>query len=196
MRCPWKELAHKVPRSHAAPIPIRWGLAGGRRPYFGAAIFERETGRLLASGVNLVTSLDCSLFHPEIVAIMVAERTTGDFDLGGPGHPPYELLAGTQPCAMCLGAIPWSGVRHLVCGVRDENAEEIGFDEGIKPPDWVRSKSAASPSNVMCSAVRPPRCSDSTPKKRRDLQQPPGRVTPSKAGTPSESWSGCGSRLW
>ena len=106
---------------------------------FGAAIFERETGRLLAPGVNLVTPLGCSVFHAEMVAIMVAQRVIGDFDLGGSGHSPYELVASTQPCAMCLGAIPWSGVRRLVCGARDEDAEEIGFDEGMKPADWVRS---------------------------------------------------------
>ncbi len=38
---------------------------------------------------------------------------------------------------MCLGAIPWSGVRHLVCGARDEDASAIGFDEGEKPVEWV-----------------------------------------------------------
>ena len=104
---------------------------------FGAAIFEGETGRLLAPGVNLVSALDCSVFHAEMVAIMVAQRIIADFDLGGPGRPPYELVASTEPCAMCLGATPWSGVRHLVCGAREEDAEEIGFDEGAKPAEWV-----------------------------------------------------------
>jgi tRNA(Arg) A34 adenosine deaminase TadA len=106
---------------------------------FGAVIFERETGRLLAPGVNLVTSSNCSVCHAEMLAIMVAQQTVGDFDLGGPGHPPYELVASTQPCAMCLGATLWSGVGHLVCGARDEDAEEIGFDEGMKPGDWIRA---------------------------------------------------------
>ena len=106
---------------------------------FGAVIFERETGRLLAPGVNLVTSLDCSVFHAEMVAIMVAQGIVGNRDLGGPGQAPYELVASTQPCAMCLGATLWSGVGHLVCGARDDDAEEIGFDEGMKPADWVGS---------------------------------------------------------
>jgi tRNA(Arg) A34 adenosine deaminase TadA len=109
---------------------------GGGGP-FGAAIFERETGRLLAPGVNLVTSLECSVFHAEMVAIMVAQSVIGDFDLGGPGRPSFELVASTEPCAMCLGATPWSGVRHLVCGARDEDAESVGFDEGAKPSEWV-----------------------------------------------------------
>jgi tRNA(Arg) A34 adenosine deaminase TadA len=114
---------------------IRHGTGGP----FGAAIFERETGRLLAPGINLVTSLECSVFHAEMVAIMVAQGMIGDFDLGGSGHPAYELVASTEPCAMCLGATPWSGVRHLVCAARDEDATRVGFDEGAKPAEWVPS---------------------------------------------------------
>ena len=106
---------------------------------FGAAIFERETGHLLAPGINLVTSLKCSVFHAEMVAFMVAQQRVGDFDLGGSRRPPYELVASTQPCAMCLGATPWSGVSHLVCGASADDAEEIGFDEGMMPAYWVRS---------------------------------------------------------
>ncbi len=114
-------------------LNIRHGTGGP----FGAAIFERETGELLAPGVNLVVASNCSVFHAEMVAIMVAQQMTGSFDLGGEGRPPYELVASTEPCAMCLGAIPWSGVRHLVCGARDEDASAIGFDEGEKPIQWV-----------------------------------------------------------
>ncbi len=106
---------------------------------FGAAIFERETGRLLAPGVNLVVGSGCSVFHAEMVAIMVAQRVVGTFDLGADNLPPYELVATTEPCAMCLGATPWSGVRHLVCGARDEDARAVGFDEGSKMSAWAGS---------------------------------------------------------
>ena len=104
---------------------------------FGAAIFERETGRLLAPGVNLVVASSCSVAHAEMVAIMIAQQVVGDFDLGSEGKPAYELYASTEPCAMCFGAIPWSGVRALLCGARDEDARAVGFDEGAKPPDWI-----------------------------------------------------------
>lgn len=117
----------------------RLNLRHGTGGPFGAAVFEAETGRLLAPGVNLVVASSCSVLHAEIVAIMVAQKMVGDFDLGGGGRPPYELVASTQPCAMCLGAIPWSGVRRLVCGARAEDAEEIGFDEGMKPHRWASS---------------------------------------------------------
>jgi tRNA(Arg) A34 adenosine deaminase TadA len=104
---------------------------------FGAAIFERETGRLLAPGVNLVVASSCSVAHAEMVAIMIAQQVVGDFDLGSEGKPAYELYASTEPCAMCFGATPWSGVRGLLCGARDEDARAVGFDEGAKLPDWI-----------------------------------------------------------
>ena len=106
---------------------------------FGAAVFDRETNKLLAPGVNLVVASGYSVAHAEMVAIMVAQQLVGDFDLGDEGQPPYELVASTEPCAMCLGAIPWSGVRYLVCGARSEDAQRIGFEEGPKPVEWVRS---------------------------------------------------------
>ena len=40
---------------------------------------------------------------------------------------------------MCFGAVPWSGVRTLVCGARKADAEAAGFDEGEKPRDWIRA---------------------------------------------------------
>ncbi|MCK4502156.1 MAG: nucleoside deaminase, partial [Desulfuromonadales bacterium] len=33
-------------------------------------------------------------------------------------------------------AIPWAGISRLLCGARDEDARQIGFDEGDKPQDW------------------------------------------------------------
>jgi len=109
---------------------------------FGAAIFERETGRLLAPGMNLVVPSGCSVAHAEMVAIMIAQRVVGDFDLGGEGKPAYELYASTEPCAMCFGATPWSGVRSLLCGARDEDARAVGFDEGAKLPAWAEALEA------------------------------------------------------
>ena len=106
---------------------------------FGAAIFDRETNRLLAPGVNLVLFSGYSFAHAEMVAIMVAQQLVEDFDLGGEGQPSYELVASTEPCSMCFGAIPWSGIRHLFCGTRGEDTEAVGFDEGTKPSEWVRS---------------------------------------------------------
>lgn len=118
-----------------ARLNIDYGTGGP----FGAGIFEQETGRLLAPGVNLVETATCSVAHAEIVSIMIAQKMVGAYDLGSEQMPAYELVTTTEPCAMCLGAIPWSGVRRLTCGARDEDARSIGFDEGAKPSDWVQS---------------------------------------------------------
>lgn len=103
---------------------------------FGAAVFDRETGRLVAPGVNLVTTAGCSVAHAEMIALMVGQQAEGTFDLGAEGRD-YELVTSTEPCAMCLGAVPWSGVRHLVCGARDADARSVGFDEGSKIKNWM-----------------------------------------------------------
>ena len=106
---------------------------------FGAGIFESKSGRLISAGVNLVESADCSIAHAEMVAIAVAQRVIGCYDLSSKKNIAYQLVTSTEPCAMCLGAIPWSGVRSVVCGARDEDARSIGFDEGSKPQNWVKS---------------------------------------------------------
>jgi tRNA(Arg) A34 adenosine deaminase TadA len=40
---------------------------------------------------------------------------------------------------MCFGAVPWSGIKSLVCGASKKDAEAAGFDEGDKPGKWIRS---------------------------------------------------------
>jgi tRNA(Arg) A34 adenosine deaminase TadA len=102
---------------------------------FGAAVFD-EKGRLVAPGVNVVVTSNCSILHAEMVAIALAQRKLARYDIGDEGRSHYTLVASTEPCAMCFGAIPWSGVTRLVCGARDEDARRIGFDEGPKLPDW------------------------------------------------------------
>ncbi len=102
---------------------------------FGAAVFDRASGRVIGVGVNLVEKSNCSLAHAEMLAIALAQQAVGHYDLGAAGE--YELATSTEPCAMCLGAIPWSGLRRVVCAAHGEDAAAIGFDEGAKPADWV-----------------------------------------------------------
>ncbi|MDP9426166.1 MAG: nucleoside deaminase [Actinomycetota bacterium] len=105
---------------------------------FGAAIFDLETKKLVAPGVNVVVTSGLSVAHAEVLAISTAQGVIGSFDLGGKGRLPYELVTSTEPCAMCSGALLWSGARSLVCGARDEDARAVGFDEGPKAPRWER----------------------------------------------------------
>lgn len=94
---------------------------------FGAAVFETGSGRLVATGMNLVVSSGNALLHAETVALMFAQREVGTWSLRSPEH---DLFTSCAPCAMCLGAVLWSGVARLVSGATREDAIEIGFDEG------------------------------------------------------------------
>lgn len=103
---------------------------------FGAAVFDAAEN-LVAVGVNLVIPANCSVLHAEITALIMAQQILGRYDISDGGRLDYELVSSSEPCAMCFGAIPWSGVRRLVCGARAEDAEAVGFDEGPKPVDWA-----------------------------------------------------------
>jgi hypothetical protein len=207
MRWPWKEFAHEVPRSYVATPWLggrfsdrRQGLSDRRgsdaardralpiqhpprvrRTFRGRHLRARDgpPARPARQPGNVPGLLHLTRGDGGDHGRPERNRGfIGDFDLGGPRHPLYELVASTQPCAMCLGATPWSGVRHLVCGARDEDAEEIGFDEGMKPADWIRSleergitvEEGYSPrrGRLRAPGVR---------RGRRDLQRPPERVT-------------------
>lgn len=102
---------------------------------FAAAIFNKETNELISVGVNLVVEQNCSPAHAEIVAIIMAQEKLHQFKLD---DGKYVLISSAQPCAMCTGAIVWSGVKTLVYGASKNDVEEIaGFDEGPVHPDWI-----------------------------------------------------------
>lgn len=102
---------------------------------FGATVFLGS--KLVAAGVNLVLDSGLTIGHAEIVAMMRAQRALA----GSPREAGdlYSLVASTEPCCQCFGALVWSGIRHLTCGANTADAEAIGFDEGPKPEAWVRA---------------------------------------------------------
>ena len=109
---------------------------------FGAAIFDRTSHLLVAPGVNLVVPASNPTAHAEMVAIAMAGTRLGAYHLGDDGASPTVLVTSVEPCAMCLGATPWSGVSRLIIGARDADARAIGFDEGDKPENWVATLNA------------------------------------------------------
>jgi len=104
---------------------------------FGAIVVEEDTSRLLGVGVNLVTTLELSLAHAEMVAVSLAQSAAGNWNLGAESN--VQLVTSCEPCAMCFGAVPWSGVKSIIWGAGRQDAEAAGFDEGDKPADWAES---------------------------------------------------------
>ncbi len=132
-------------------------IAEGGGP-FGAAIFEIETGRLVAPGVNLVVPTRCSLAHAEAMAIMVAQQVCQSHDLGAPTLPAMELVTSAQPCIQCYGNLWWSGLRRVVIGADKDDVEQLtGFEEGPLPTDWAEQlehRPPLAPIRVITGVLR------------------------------------------
>ena len=108
----------------------RQNVERGEGGPFGAAVFEEASGRLVAVGVNSVRRLSNCTAHAEMVALMFAGTELNNGAYRSENGESYVLATSCEPCAMCLGAVLWSGVRRLVCGATRADAVSIGFDEG------------------------------------------------------------------
>ncbi|MGW2233993.1 nucleoside deaminase [Streptomyces sp. NPDC001759] len=105
---------------------------------FAALVAERDTGRIVSVGVNVVLASGVSSAHAEVLALGLAQRATGSWDLGGEALPAHELVVNWRPCVQCYGATLWSGVRGLViAGAGPELEELTTFDEGPLRTDWA-----------------------------------------------------------
>jgi tRNA(Arg) A34 adenosine deaminase TadA len=116
----------------------RRNVAHGGGP-FGAVVFEQQTGKIIAPGMNLVMPQASSLLHAEIVALMFAQARRQSFTLATAS---CELFTSSEPCVQCLGACHWAGLSRLVCGAPVAVAEAAGFDEGPRAADWKEQLSA------------------------------------------------------
>ena len=105
---------------------------------FAALVAERDTGRIVSVGVNVVLASGVSSAHAEVMALGLAQVATGGWDLGASGLPTHELVVNWRPCVQCYGATLWSGVRGLVVAGEGPELEEITtFDEGPLGADWA-----------------------------------------------------------
>lgn len=104
---------------------------------FAAIVTNRATGALQAMGVNLVLDSKLSGMHAELVALQLANRASGQWDLGDASGPGSVLTSNAQPCLMCLGAAFWAGVGSLEFGLSAHELELLtGLDEGPLPANW------------------------------------------------------------
>ena len=121
---------------------------------FAARVAERDTGRIVSVGVNVVLASGVSSAHAEVLALGLAQTATGGWDLGGEGLPAHELVVNWRPCIQCYGATMWSGVRGLVVAGEGPDLEEITpFAEGPLGADWARQFEARG-SEVVGDVLR------------------------------------------
>ena len=93
--------------------------AGGRHPF--AALVVSPLGDVLAAAENRAVGPDSDATgHAELEAVRAASR-----------HYSFETLAtatlysSAEPCAMCAGAIYWSGIGRLVYGLSESRLRAL-----------------------------------------------------------------------
>jgi guanine deaminase len=94
----------------------------GKGGPFGAVIVK--DGKIIARGVNQVTSNNDPTAHAEVVAIRMACTLLNSFQLEG-----CDIYTSCEPCPMCLGAIYWARPDKLFYANSKEDAAKIQFDD-------------------------------------------------------------------
>lgn len=84
----------------------------GNHP-FGALLVDRSGSVLLEAENTVVTERDCT-GHAETNLVRKASR-----ELAASVIAEATLVTSTEPCAMCAGAIYWSGIPRLVYGLAE-----------------------------------------------------------------------------
>ena len=98
------------------------GLAK-ERECFGAVIVK--DGVVLAEACNCVLSDKDATATAEVKAIRAATAHIGSYNLEG-----CDLYTTAHPDLMSLGAILWSRISNVYCGVTQQFAAHCGFEEG------------------------------------------------------------------
>ena len=91
---------------------------------FGAVIVK--DGKIVATGVNTVTTSNDPTAHAEVNAIRNACAKLDNFQLDG-----CEIYSSCEPCPMCLGAIYWARADKLYFAATKEDAADAGFDDSF-----------------------------------------------------------------
>ena len=89
---------------------------------FGAVVVK--DGKIIARGVNQVTTTNDPTAHAEVVAIRNACTALNTYQLDD-----CEIYTSCEPCPMCLGAIYWARPAKLFYANSKEDATAINFDD-------------------------------------------------------------------
>ena len=88
----------------------------GNHPF--AAIVVDASGKALAEAMNDIHA-DCTS-HAELVAVRQASAKFNPVQLRG-----ATLYSSAEPCAMCAGAIYWSGIGRVVYALSEERLLQL-----------------------------------------------------------------------
>lgn len=112
------------------------------------AIVTDPHGTVIGVGANTRVATADPTGHAEIVAILQAAQSTGDYLLEG-----CTLFVTLEPCVMCAGVILASRIPRVVFGAWDEKAGAVG-----SVYDLLRDGRLPSPVPEVIVGVRATEC--------------------------------------
>ena len=122
---------------HKEFIERTYGLArtaqsNGDHPFGAVLVID---GEVKLECLNTVNTSGDPTRHPELDILRLAATELSAADLGK-----ATIYASTEPCAMCCGAIYWSGIPRLVYGCPTEVLGEIAGGSFMVPSRELFSK--------------------------------------------------------
>src|SRR4029077_16867560 len=96
----------------------------GRGGPFAAVVVK--DGTIIAEAANCVTSTNDPTAHAEMMAIRLACKQLGNFELKD-----CTIYTSCEPCPMCLGAIYWARPARVYFGGTAADAAKAGFDDSF-----------------------------------------------------------------
>lgn len=98
----------------------------GNHP-FGALLTDRD-GRVLLTAENTVVTNRDATGHAETNLVRKATSEYSPAELAD-----TTLYTGTEPCAMCAGAIYWSGISTVIYALAETTLHELTGDDPENP---------------------------------------------------------------
>ncbi|KAA3663966.1 MAG: nucleoside deaminase [Chloroflexi bacterium] len=97
----------------------------GNHPFGALLVWD---GEVVLTAVNTVNTQNDITHHAELNLISAASRQFSSDELAE-----MTLYTSTEPCAMCAGAIYWSGIRKVVYGCSANTLGRIAGDSLMIP---------------------------------------------------------------
>ncbi len=114
------------PRLDLAIEQARLARQAGNHPF--GAVLSDPSGTVVLSAQNTVMTDSDATGHAETNLVRLAGRTIGP-NLAG-----YAIYSSTEPCAMCAGAIYWSGITKVVFALAESELNAMAANGPEHPP--------------------------------------------------------------
>ena len=114
---------------------------------FGCVVADKETGGVVAEGVN--DAEKSPILHGETVAIMDLLASDPDVEWTR-----FVLYTTAEPCPMCSGAILWSGLPLVVYGTSIATLKALGLPHIDLPSEEVAARSSFGGFDTVAGVLR------------------------------------------